>query len=355
MNIDFLIIGQGISGSFLSYFLLENGATVLVLDQESGNRASHIASGMINPVTGRIVATTWMIRELLQFSDQAYGQLGSLLNENFISEKNILTIPPTLQMQEALEKRCREKNTFIRSISENEASMLQKKFHYHFDPKKIQPSFLINVQALLISWKQYLEKKQCYQKDSFDFNALTLKKNGIEYKNIYARKIIFCNGIETFNYAPWKNLPYTITKGEALIVEIPDLENHYIYKSGSLSIAPWKQHLWWIGSSFEHQFKDALPSKNFRLSKEMELNQLLKIPFKVVDHFSSLRPGCIERKPFIGIHPQSPSLAILNGMGIKGCSLAPFFAKQLADHLVHGKSIEPMADVERFKKVLRRL
>lgn len=353
-QVDYLIIGQGISGSFISYFLLEKGASVLVIDHSPEYSASKVASGMINPVTGRIVATTWMIHELLDFATDTYYEVGKKLNENFISEKHIFTIPPTLQMHEALEKRVSEKNTFIKNISNAESDLLKENFHFYFQPKKIQPAFLINVQLLLSSWKNYLEKFDCLEKSSFDFNALSLKKDRIEYKNIHARKIIFCNGIETFNYTPWKNLPYTITKGEALIASIPGLDENFMYKSGSLSIAPWQNDTWWIGSSFEHQFQDAQPSEKFRIKKEMELKQLLKIPYKISGHLSSLRPGCIERKPFVGLHPNFPSLGILNGMGTKGCSLAPFFAKQFSDYLLFGKPIEPLVHVERFKKILNR-
>ncbi len=353
-HVDYLIIGQGISGSFLSYFLLENGATISVLDNDPDFTASKVASGMINPVTGRIVATTWMINELMRFAEKTYTNAGKKLNENFIVEKNILAIPPTLQMQEALEKRVSEKNTFITGISNVESALLRENFNFYFEPKKIQPAFLVNVQAFLQSWNNYLVEHDYLEKSLFDFDELSLKKEGIVYKNIQAKKIIFCNGIETFNYAPWKNLPYTITKGEALIAEIKGLNKSNMYKSGNLTIAPWQNDEWWIGSSFEHQFNDALPSENFRLKKEMELKALLKIPFKITNHLASLRPGCIERKPFVGIHPIMPSLAILNGMGTKGCSLAPYFAKQLSDNLVFGKPIEPLANVERFIKILSR-
>lgn len=353
-QVDYLIIGQGISGSFLSYFLLEKGASVIVIDESTEHTASKVASGMINPVTGRIVVTTWMIQELLTFAKDTYSKIGKKLSENFISDKNILTIPPTLQMQEALEKRINEKNTFIHEITKTESVLLLENFHFYFQPKKIRQALLINIQLFLSSWKNYLEKSGCLEKYSFDFGALSLKKDGIEYKNLQAKKIIFCNGIETFNYSPWKNLPFTITKGEALIASIPGLDKNYLYKSGSLSIAPWQNDTWWIGSSFEHEFQDAQPSEKFRAKKENELKQLLKIPFTITGHLSSLRPGCIERKPFVGIHPNLPSMGILNGMGTKGCSLAPFFANQFSDYLLFGKPIDPLADVERFKKVLNR-
>jgi glycine/D-amino acid oxidase-like deaminating enzyme len=60
----------------------------------------------------------------------------------------------------------------------------------------------------------------------------------------------------------------------------------------------------------------------------------------------------LERRPFVGLHPQQPALGILNGMGTKGASLAPFFANQLTSHLVHNFPIHDEADIKRFTKIL---
>ena len=85
-----------------------------------------------------------------------------------------------------------------------------------------------------------------------------------------------------------------------------------------------------------------------------QLNFWLKVPFEIVDHVASVRPANMERRPFVGLHPKFSAVGILNGMGTKGCSLAPFFAKQLADHLTEGKPIYADADVKRFEKILAR-
>jgi len=78
----------------------------------------------------------------------------------------------------------------------------------------------------------------------------------------------------------------------------------------------------------------------------------LKIPFIIKDHLASLRPATIERRPFVGLHPQHNNMAIFNGMGTKGCSLAPWFAKQFADHLVSNVSLDPLCDIKRFHRIL---
>jgi glycine/D-amino acid oxidase-like deaminating enzyme len=53
MEIDFLIIGQGLAGSALAYRLIKEGKKVVLLDQPEANRSSQVAAGLFNPVTGR--------------------------------------------------------------------------------------------------------------------------------------------------------------------------------------------------------------------------------------------------------------------------------------------------------------
>ena len=93
------------------------------------------------------------------------------------------------------------------------------------------------------------------------------------------------------------------------------------------------------------------PDKNQALAS---VKSILKTGFVVREHWSSLRPATVERRPFVGFHPVFKSIGILNGMGSKGCSLAPWFARELADNIVHGKPIDPSADVQRFAKALAR-
>jgi len=54
---DIIIVGQGISGTVLSNALMEQYQKVLVIDDGNKKAASKIASGVINPVTGRRIVT----------------------------------------------------------------------------------------------------------------------------------------------------------------------------------------------------------------------------------------------------------------------------------------------------------
>jgi glycine/D-amino acid oxidase-like deaminating enzyme len=83
------------------------------------------------------------------------------------------------------------------------------------------------------------------------------------------------------------------------------------------------------------------------------LAQFLNLPYEIVDHIAGIRPTNTQRRPFIGIHPTHPQLAICNGMGTKGCSLAPYFTAQLLEHLEQGVMLDPEASIERFSTILK--
>jgi len=131
-------------------------------------------------------------------------------------------------------------------------------------------------------------------------------------------------------------------------------ESGYVFKK-SIALVPIqdvKANLFWVGSTYLWDFDNAEPSEKFLEQTEQALKNWLKVPFKILDHKAAIRPATVERRPFVGMHPYHPNIGILNGMGTKGCSLAPYFAKQLADHLVYKKEILPEADIKRFAKVL---
>jgi hypothetical protein len=62
----------------------------------------------------------------------------------------------------------------------------------------------------------------------------------------------------------------------------------------------------------------------------------------------------IERRPFVGLHPNCAAVGIFNGMGTKGCSLAPYFANQFTQYFLNNIAIDELADVKRFSRLLSR-
>ncbi|HRF78367.1 MAG TPA: FAD-dependent oxidoreductase, partial [Chitinophagales bacterium] len=78
------------------------------------------------------------------------------------------------------------------------------------------------------------------------------------------------------------------------------------------------------------------------------LKELLKIPYQVVAHKAAVRPTIKDRTPVVGRHPAIENMYTLNGLGTKGTSLAPYYAKQLIDHILTGTPINHEVRVNRF-------
>ncbi|MBX9735041.1 MAG: FAD-binding oxidoreductase [Chitinophagaceae bacterium] len=350
MTIDYIIVGQGISGTFLSWELMKRGKRVLVIDEPKNNSASKVASGVINPVTGRRVVRTWEIETLMPYAVEAYTRFGEELGTGLIRQCNILDFHATPQMKMAFAERLHEEPFLSTPTNEND---YYQWFHPAFGVTEINPCWLIQLHSLLNSWRNELRKKDYLVEENFDITNCSIQPEKIIYKDIIAQKIIFCDGTVGFDNPYFKLLPYARNKGQALIAAIPDLPTTHIFKQG-INIVPWQDGLFWIGSSYEWDFTTLAPSTDFQEKVVSQLKQWLKLPFTVVDHIAGERPANMERRPFVGFHPIMPSVGILNGMGTKGCSLAPYFAHQLTQYLVEGATIHPQADVQRFRKILSR-
>jgi glycine/D-amino acid oxidase-like deaminating enzyme len=137
-----------------------------------------------------------------------------------------------------------------------------------------------------------------------------------------------------------------------LLAEIPGLSSAFIYKKGMMLAPLTTPGHWWIGSNYAWEFENDQPTETFRQQTELLLKNWLKIPFTITDHLAGIRPATLERRPFVGLHPHHPAIGILNGMGTKGCSLAPYFAHQFTRHLLYNEPLLPEAAIKRFNRIL---
>ncbi len=350
MKVDYLIVGQGISGTFLSYFLLQAKKKVIVIDDAFPHSPSKIAAGVINPVTGRRLVTVWRADELLPFAWNSYHEIGNFLGITAISQKNIVDFFPNPFMREGFLKKVAANDHYTQlPVDEDSFSNF---FHYEFGYGEVAPAYTVHLETLLPAWRNHLIEQEAIMEEHFDSTQLEKEDQQIRYKDIVADKIIFCDGTTGANNPYFKNLPFAPNKGEALVIQVNGLPNTVIYKKTMLLVPYSEKNIFWIGSAYAWEFENDLPTTAFRKSTEELLNSWLKLPYTVLEHRAGLRPATLERRPFVGLHPLHSSIGILNGMGTKGCSLAPFFAKQLADHLTINTPIYSDAAVGRYTKIL---
>src|SRR5687767_8342591 len=164
MVVDYLIIGQGISGTWLSYYLQKANKSFLVIDNSQPNSASRIAAGIINPVTGRRIVKTWMIDELLTFLIPAYQELGNDLGIKAIEQKSLIDFHPTPQMKLAFDERLNEHAEFL--FQPKDQQSYTHMFNYDFGFGEVNPCYVVNLKEIIPAWrKKLLLNKQLLEGD----------------------------------------------------------------------------------------------------------------------------------------------------------------------------------------------
>lgn len=348
-KVDYIIVGQGLVGTWISYYAKAFGKNFIIINDPQTPSATSVASGVINPVTGRRIVQTWMIDVLLPNALQAYTELGIQLNKTILKKAPVVLLHPSVQMKESFEYRLNHDNVYL---SPNNKTDWEAFFKTPFGTGQIDSSFWIDLNTMLSSWRKQLKDLGNYIETYFDIEDLIVHQDHVTWKEYTANHIIFCDGNNSMQNKYFNKLPFAPNKGEALIVEIKGLPKENIYKQ-SISIVPWKEDLFWVGSNYEWTFKDNSPTETFKEKMIQALDNFLKVPYTIVDHITGIRPANTERRPFVGVHPSFPSIAICNGMGTKGCSLAPYFSKQLIEYIENGKAIDTEADIKRFESILK--
>ena len=352
MQVDYLIIGQGLCGTWLSWYLTKENRGFVVIDKNEPHTPSKASAGIINPVTGRRMVRVWMAEQILSFIHEAYHEIGNFLDITAISQKNIIDFFPNAHQRQVFLERIEEGEEYLNSYPEQ--NQFNSFFNYDLGCGEIRHSYIAHVETLLPAWRQFLKSNRRLREEDFKFENLVIKEGSVEYGDIIAEKIIFCDGLDSFDNPFFKPLPFAPNKGEALIVEIPDLPNQHIYKKGFLLAPLQGMGIFWLGSNYQWSFPHAEPTSEFYEQAERHLNAWLRVAFKILEHKAALRPATLERRPFVGLHPQQKNIGILNGMGTKGCSVAPYFAHQLTNQLLYEKAIAAEADIKRFSKILSR-
>jgi glycine/D-amino acid oxidase-like deaminating enzyme len=350
MQVDYLIVGQGICGTQLSWHLYKEGKSFVVIDEGAPVTSSKVAAGIMNPVTGRRYVRSWRIDEVLPFSVHTYEQIELVLGEQLLYKKPIIDFFPSPQARDQFVNLIAEDDTYVHTYPDQ--NHFNQYFNYDFGCGEISPTYTVNLALLLASWRKKLVDSSALREEAFEPQELKLHQDGVTYRDLTAQKVLFCEGIKAMDN-PWFGLlPYSANKGEALIIESEDLHNGHIFKKGMLLAPLPTKNTFWVGSNYSREFETVTPTQEFYDKTYTHLTNWLKVPFKVIDHKAAVRPATVERRPFVGLHPHFPQVGILNGTGSKGTSLAPFFAHQLVQHLVYGVPILKDADVARFTRIL---
>lgn len=346
---DVLIVGQGIAGTCLSYFLEKLGKSYDIIDRKTPVSASRAAAGIMNPVTGKFFSLSWEYPLLYPLAIKTYKGIAEQLGiESKFSTPIFRVLKNASQENEWLYRAGQEMYapfmSDILSTIEKENLNLQGTAI-----GELKHGFQVPLPMIIEKWRKRLISQNSFIEEEFDFKQLEISSESVQYKSNTYQHIVFCEGAQMMKNPFFNYLPMQPAKGEAILIHAPELKMDSILKE-EVFIAPW--HIadhYWIGATYAWNTLDNQPTDEKQIYLEAELNRMIKVPFTIINRLAGIRPAVKDRKPLVGIHPNYPNLCLLNGLGTKGTSLGPFAADALCKLLYFNTELPLSIDIRRFQ------
>ncbi len=349
ISYDFLLIGQGLAGTLLAHFLRREGRSVFVIDAGDGRAASRVAAGLINPITGRRYVKSWRVDELLPAARATYRVLETELGLSVYHPRPL--IRSIFTVGEENDWLSRSGDPAYAGYVEETADL--GPYAGCLAPARgyggVGQAAQVDLGELCAAYRLRLQREQRLAEEPFRHGELELTAQGVRYGDLQARRAVFCEGYRGAANPFFSYLPFQGDKGDVLLVRFPGHTFDRIVKH-KVFIVPLKGELYWVGATYQHRYETDAPTPDGRVRLLGRLEETVRVPFEEVGHRAAVRPTVSDRRPLLGRHPKHPQLALFNGLGTKGASLGPFFARQLAAHLTGGAPLDAEVDIRRFEE-----
>lgn len=344
---DYIIVGIGLAGISFAEKLIKEGKSFVVIDNE-GRSSSLIAGGMYNPVVLKRFTDVWKINEQLALAKPFYEALQDKLGIQFWHPmpllRRLLSVEEQNNWFEAADKPNLERYLSHKLVRED-INGVSAPFGYG----RVLETGYLETSELIYSYRDYLKSLNSYRKETFNFEEFSYNDNEVTYKDIIARHIVFAEGFSLLNNPFFNELPLDGTKGELMIVRIPDLKIDFMLKA-KVFIIPIGNDLYKVGATYDWEDKTDNPTEERKQELIDGLKDLINLDFEIVLHTAGVRPTVKDRRPLLGRSRESERIHVLNGLGTRGVLLGPFLADKLYNNIENNEPLEENLSIHRYKK-----
>jgi len=345
--LDYIVVGLGLAGIAFCEELEKHNKSYVVINQHRG--ATAVSAGTYNAVILKRFTLAWEAPTQLPILQDFYSDLERKFDTKLVHPLPFYRIFHSVAEQnlwfEASDKPWLQ--PYISdAVIKNSFNSIKAPFGFG----KIMQTGRIDLNTLLKVYTNYLSSKDTLIEEEFNFDALQVG-SAVVYKNYTAHKIVFAEGFGIRQNPFFKKLPLDGSKGEQLILHLPDWEAEVIVKS-DIFVVPLGNQQFIVGATNDFDDKSPAPTQSAKKQLLTSLKKIYSGKTEVIDHWAGIRPTVRDRHPLVGRHPHFNPMAILNGLGTRGVMLAPYLAKMLYAHLEHNHSLHPQATISRFKKIV---
>jgi glycine/D-amino acid oxidase-like deaminating enzyme len=342
---DYLIVGFGLAGMSMAAILEVNNKTFDVIDLPV-NEAHRVIGGMYNPVILKRFTPAWKAHEMWMQSQKWYRYFEKKFDKQFIYPFEIYRILQSIEEQNnwavASDKKVMKEYMHL-PIEANKHDGIVAPFGLG----KLDGVGRVAGEEILEYYRYVLQHQSKYKNELFEYSELTIGQEKISYQGNDYSKIIFAEGNFISKNPFFNYLPMKVSKGEMLIVKIPNLNLKSAIKS-KVFMVPIEEDLFIVGATYQWNDPTYEMTQNGKKEIEEKLQSFLKLPYEIVDYKSGIRPTVLDRRPLIGQHSHHKNMYVLNGLGTRGIIYAPALAENLFQHIESASPLIKEANINRF-------
>ncbi len=327
----FTIIGQGLAGSCLAWWLYWRGYTFEIVDANDGKSSSLVAAGLVNPISGANFSKSWEIERFLPEALDFFRKVELELELTLWHPMEIVRVFANDKIrQKAMQKwRSGELAPFV----ENEISLDAHDWLFT-DGLQLSQGGRVDTKLFIEKSRAFFKARGMYRSENCDLDRFT-------------NNVVFARGARGLMEGDFPQVQHRSAKGEILTLRIPDLnESRIIIESGWL--IPLGDDIYRAGANYEWTRLDWQPTQEGRDFVEKWLKNHLKHDYEVLDHQAGIRP--IVRTSIPLIQQTGSRKWVMNGLGSKGYVYAPSLAESMAKHIVDSVVLPEEFAMDQWKR-----
>lgn len=345
MSSKILILGQGIAGTTLAFRCLQEGMNPKIIDLGINRSASHVAVGLVNPISLKRVTPVWKVEECLSAFSEFYTYIYSLLGEDYFIRESIYKV---LKTQADL-------NTWMEKLDLPLYSNYMRNPIANIEGTTIEGLALgpvegggwVRTKDFLQSSRQFFISNGHLLEEKFDKTKLDLATALVNYGGEQFDYLVDCSGYAFVFGEYFPGVKIVGNKGEVMTI-LPDKEPlHKIYSSSYFLLKTLGKE-YKLGATYSRDITNALPSETGSLELTDGLKKFFKSDFQELDIEAGIRPTVADRKPLIGQSPVDSRVFMFNGLGSRGYLTAPYLSELLLRSIASSNQIPMEVSCRRF-------
>lgn len=339
-TLDFLVIGQGLAGSLLAWFLLEKGRKVLVADPGSTISSTMTGAGLIHPVTGRRIVKTWEADVFIPFARNTYLRLQDRLGASFFEEYPVLELFHDHGHRNDWAARSAEPGMQHYIGEECPSEEIPSGIRSTVGGRWVLQSAWLDMPRFATAMRRFLQIRNALIEERVLLEEIEKDSAGIRWRDYHFQAVIDCTGASALQDPLLRNLMFNPCKGEILRIRTTGIPQDSVIH-GQVKIIPEGGNTFIAGATYDFKNIDGQCTEEGLQWLREGIEKTISVPYEVVSHKAAIRPSTRDRKPLLGPLDTDGRIQVFNGLGSKGALLGPWMAAHLSRSLTENHALHP--------------